>query len=164
VPTDASGRVHVEADLTIPGHDEVFVIGDQAHVVDPKTGEMVPGIAQGAIQAGRYVGRVIADEAKAAAADRPAPERPRFRYRDKGSLATIGRNKAVAEIGGWRFRGFLAWALWAVVHVVFLVSFRNRLTVMLSWMWSYILFDRGARLITGDDRVRVKRSVMAKEG
>jgi NADH dehydrogenase len=160
--TDRSGRVLVGSDLSVPGHPEVFVIGDQAHVVDPASGAMVPGVAQGAIQAGRYVGRIIAAETRAAAAGRPLPPRPPFRYRDKGSLATIGRNKAVAEIGRWRSQGFVAWALWAVVHVMFLVSFRNRLTVMLNWMWNYVLYDRGARLITGDDRVRVRRSVMAR--
>jgi NADH dehydrogenase len=161
-PADRAGRVMVEADLSIPGHDEVFVIGDQAHAVDPKTGSMVPGVAQAAIQGGRHVARIISDEARAARAGRARPARPPFRYRDKGALATIGRNEAVAEIGAWRGHGFIAWALWAVVHVMFLISFRNRLAVMLSWMWSYVLYDRGARLITGDTKVRVTRSVMAK--
>ncbi len=165
VPTDGSGRVMVGEDLTIPGHDNVFVIGDQAHAVDPATGEMVPGVAQGAIQGGRYAAKIIRAAVEAASSGKPAPDRPPFRYRDKGSLATIGRNKAVADIGGWRFGGFVAWALWAVVHVMFLVSFRNRVAVMLGWVWSYLFFDRGARLITGDrQKVTVKTSVMTRDG
>ncbi len=165
VPTDRSGRVMVGADLTIPGHDNVFVIGDQAHAVDPATGEMVPGVAQAAIQGGRYAAGVIAAEVKAEHADRTRPKRAPFRYRDKGSLATIGRNKAVADVGGWRFGGFIAWALWAVVHVMFLVSFRNRVAVMFGWVWSYLFYDRGARLITGDrQKVTVKTSVMTRDG
>jgi NADH dehydrogenase len=164
VPTDRSGRVIVGPDLTIPGHDTVFVIGDQAHAVDAATGEMVPGVAQGAIQGGRYAGRVIAAEVQAQRRGRPAPEREPFRYKDKGSLATIGRNKAVADVWGWKFRGALAWLLWAVVHVMFLVTFRNQLAVMAGWVWSYFFYDRGARLITGEHKVRVKSSVMATGG
>lgn len=164
VPTDGSGRVMVGEDLTIPGHDNVFVIGDQAHAVDPATGEMVPGVAQGAIQGGRYAAKIIRAAVEAASSGKPAPDRPPFRYRDKGSLATIGRNKAVADIGGWRFGGFVAWALWAVVHVMFLVSFRNRVAVMFGWVWSYLFYDRGARLITGDrQKVTVKTSVMTRD-
>lgn len=164
VPTDPSGRVIVRQDLTIPGHDNVFVIGDQAHALDLTTGEMVPGVAQGAIQGGRYAARVIMDEVRAALEGRARPARQPFKYADKGSLATIGRNKAVADVRGWRFGGFIAWALWAVVHVMFLITFRNRLAVMFGWMWSYLYYDRGARLITGHKKVRVKTSVMAKDG
>ena len=164
VPADRSGRVMVGPDLTIPGHPNVFVIGDQAHAVDPATGDMVPGVAQGAIQGGRYAAKIIRSEVGAANAGNPAPDRPPFRYRDKGSLATIGRNKAVADIGGWRFGGFIAWALWAVVHVMFLVNFRNRVAVMFGWMWSYLFYDRGARLITGaEQKVSVKSPVMTRE-
>ena len=125
---------------------------------------MVPGVAQGAIQGGRYAAKIIRAAVEAASSGKPAPDRPSFRYRDKGLLATIGRNKAVADIGGWRFGGFIAWALWAVVHVMFLVSFRNRVAVMFGWMWSYLFFDRGARLITGDrQKVTVKTSVMTRD-
>jgi len=163
-PSDRSGRVIVEEDLSVPGHPNVFVIGDQAHAVDPATGEMVPGVAQGAIQGGRYVAKIIKAEVGAVNSGKPAPARAPFRYRDKGSLATIGRNKAVADIGGWRFGGFIAWALWAVVHVMFLVSFRNRVAVMFGWVWSYLFFDRGARLITGNEqKVTVKTSVMTRQ-
>ena len=163
-PSDRSGRVIVEEDLSVPGHPNVFVIGDQAHAVDPATGDMVPGVAQGAIQGGRYVAKIIKAEVGAVNSGKPAPARAPFRYRDKGSLATIGRNKAVADIGGWRFGGFIAWALWAVVHVMFLVSFRNRVAVMFGWVWSYLFFDRGARLITGNEqKVTVKTSVMTRQ-
>jgi NADH dehydrogenase len=163
VPVDNAGRVIVGEALTIPGHDNVFVIGDQAHAVDPTTGEMVPGVAQGAIQGGRYAATIIEADVRADRMGHSRPERPPFRYNDKGSLATIGRNKAVAEIGRWKFGGWLAWFLWAVVHVMFLVSFRNRLAVMFGWIWSYVFYDRGARLITGDHKVRVKTSVMTKD-
>lgn len=159
VELDRAGRVKVEPDLTVPGHARIFVIGDQAHAVDPETGAMVPGLAQGAIQGGRYVAGVIAAEAEAAAAGRSAPEREPFRYRDKGTLATIGRNKAVADIRGLKMRGFVAWFLWVVVHVMFLVSFRNRIAVMSGWVWSYLFYDRGARLITGNRKVKVRRSL-----
>jgi NADH dehydrogenase len=157
---DRAGRVIVADDLSLPDHPEIFAVGDLAHAVDPSTGEMVPGVAQGAIQGGRHAARVIASEVRAAAAGRPAPQRKVFRYNDKGTLATIGRNKAVADLGRLKFRGLLAWLLWAVVHVMFLISFRNRLAVMLSWMWNYLFFDRGARLITGPARVMVRRSVL----
>jgi NADH dehydrogenase len=159
VELDRAGRVKVEPDLSIPGHDRIFVIGDQAHAVNPETGAMVPGLAQGAIQGGRYVAGIVAAEAEAAAAGRPAPEREPFRYRDKGTLATIGRNKAVADIRGLKLRGFVAWFLWVVVHVMFLVSFRNRIAVMSGWIWSYFFYDRGARLITGNRKVKVRRSL-----
>jgi NADH dehydrogenase len=160
VPTDSSGRVIVRADLSIPENDNVFVIGDLARVVDFRTTEIVPGVAQGAIQGGRYVARIIANELRAARACRDRPDRPPFRYNDKGTLATIGRNKAVADVRGWQSRGFVAWMLWAVVHVMFLISFRNRVAVMLSWFWSYLFLDRGARLITGHHKVHVKSSII----
>ncbi len=164
VEMDAAGRVYVGDDLTIPGHGNVFVIGDQAHTRDRGDGAMVPGVAQAAIQGGRYAARVIATESEALRAGRDRPARKPFRYVDKGSLATIGRNKAVAEVWGLEHNGLLAWLLWAVVHVMFLVSFRNRLAVMAGWIWSYLFFDRGARLITGSKKVRVKTSVMRKAG
>ncbi len=154
-PLDKAGRVMVEADGSLPGHPEAFVIGDLAHMKDP-TGAQVPGMAQGAIQSGRHVGRIIAREARARHRGESAPPRPAFRYRDKGSLATIGRNKAVADLRGLHLHGRIAWVLWAVVHVWSLISTRNRFAVMLSWMWDYIFFDRGARLITGDAEVQVR--------
>jgi len=157
---DEVGRVRVACDLSLPDHPNVFVIGDLAHVSDPSTGNMVPGVAQGAIQGGRHVARIIAAETAADRAGRNPPARPAFRYHDKGTLATIGRHKAVADLGQLKFHGFPAWFLWAVVHVMFLISFRNRLAVMFGWMWSYLFYDRGARLITGPGRVKVKTSVL----
>ncbi|MEX1309804.1 MAG: NAD(P)/FAD-dependent oxidoreductase [Candidatus Sulfomarinibacteraceae bacterium] len=161
---DRAGRVIVDRELSLPGHPEVFVIGDLAHAAEETTGRMVPGVAQGAIQGGRHAARVIAAEVEAAAAGLGAPDRPSFRYRDKGTLATIGRNKAVADLGRFTFSGFPAWFLWAVVHVGFLISFRNRLAVMFGWLWSYLFFDRGARLITGPSKIRVKKSVIEAPG
>lgn len=140
VPLDRAGRVVVDESLAVPGHPEVFVVGDLAAA---KCGERaVPGVAPAAIQGGRHVAAAI----KAALRGRP---RPTFRYRDKGSLATIGRARAVAEIGRFRFRGFVAWFAWMAIHIAFLIGFRSRLFVMLSWMGSYLTFRRGARLITG---------------
>jgi NADH dehydrogenase len=164
VELDRAGRVRVGPDLAIPGHPTIFVIGDQAHVVDPATGDMVPGVAQGAIQGGRYVAGVIAAEVGAASRGREAPPREPFRYHDRGTMATIGRNKAVAEVHGLRLRGVAAWFLWALVHITFLISFRNRAAVMLGWLWSYLFFDRGARLITGARKVRVRRPRLVDPG
>ncbi len=154
---DRAGRVVVNPDLSIPGHPNAFVIGDQAATIDSATGKPVPGVAQGAIQGGDHVGRIICRELTAARDGNPPPQRENFRYLDKGSLATIGRNRAVADIHGHKLSGFPAWIVWAVVHVLFLVSFRSRLAVGLSWCWSYLFGDRGARLITGDSAMRIKR-------
>jgi NADH dehydrogenase len=156
---DDAGRVIVNDDLSLSDHPEVFVVGDLAHVIDPATGAMVPGVAQGAIQGGRHVAGIIASELEAIGDGRRTADRPPFRYHDKGTLATIGRNKAVADLGRLKFRGFPAWFLWAVVHVMFLVSTRNRLAVMFDWLWNYLFFDRGARLITGPSKVRLRRSL-----
>ena len=145
-PTDRAGRVMVQSDLSIPGHPEVFVIGDLASVVDPDTNKPVPGVAPAAIQMGKYVARVIDREVRGKAL--PQQRRP-FHYRDKGMLATIGRAKAVAKLGKLKFSGLIAWLLWALVHVMYLIGFRNRLIVMLQWAWAYIAFQRGARVITG---------------
>lgn len=164
VGLDAAGRVLVGQDLTVPGHDNVFVVGDLAHVRYQDEDAPVPGVAQAAIQGGRYAARVIQTEVEANHVGRRTPERQPFRYDDKGSLATIGRNKAVAQVVGLQLKGTLAWLLWAVVHVMFLISFRNRFAVMLQWAWSYLFFDRGARLITGPKKVRVKSSVMRELG
>lgn len=154
VPLDDRGRIRVGSDLALPGHPDVFAIGDLAHVEDVRTGQLVPGVAPAAIQMGRYVARLLRTEA-----DRIGPRSARrpFAYRDKGSMATIGRARAVAAIGSWTFTGFFAWLLWGFVHVVPLATFRNRLFVMLSWVWSYVLFSKGARLITGKPEMRVRR-------
>ncbi len=141
VPLDRSGRVIVEQDLSLPGHPEVFVIGDLAACTD-KNGVAVPGVAPAASQAGKFVARQIRREL----AGKP---RESFAYMNKGNLATIGRSAAVAQFGNFGFSGFLAWLLWMAVHILFLVGFRNRYIVMLEWIWHYISFHRGARLITG---------------
>ena len=132
---DRAGRVKVEADLSVPGRPEVFVVGDLAAV------DGVPGVAPAAMQMGRYVGRLL-----------KSGERRPFRYRDKGSLATIGRARAVADIRGLRFGGFLAWLAWLAIHIFYLIGFRNRVLVLVGWAWHYITFRRGARIITGVPR------------
>jgi NADH dehydrogenase len=139
VPLDRAGRVVVEPELSIPGHDEIYVIGDLAHI--EQDGVLVPGVAPAAIQQGRHAARNII---RALSRE---PRRP-FHYVDKGMLATIGRGAAVAKIGRLKASGFVAWLLWLFVHIFFLIGFRNRLLVMIQWAWSYISFDRGARLIT----------------
>ena len=139
VPLDRAGRVLVEPDLTVPGHDNVYVIGDLAHL--EQEGKPVPGIAPAAMQEGRHAASNLLRSLG-------GQERLPFRYHDKGMLATIGRGAAVAHIGSIRASGYLAWILWLFVHVFFLIGFRNRLLVMIQWAWSYITFDRGARLIT----------------
>jgi len=141
-PVDRNGRVLVEADLTLPGHPEVFVIGDLASLQQAE-GTQLPGLAPVALQQGRWVARQIAADLTG------KPRRP-FRYLDKGSLATIGRAAAVADIGRFHISGFLAWLMWLFVHIFFLVGFRNRLIVMIQWAFSYFTFDRSARLITGE--------------
>jgi NADH dehydrogenase len=146
VPRDPSGRVEVLPDLSIPGHREVFVIGDLAKMV-MADGTQVPGVAQGALQGGRHVAKLIAAELHTGGAGRP--ERPAFRYHDKGNMATIGRAEAVIVTKHFARHGLLAWLLWWAVHIAFLVGFRNRLLVMFHWAWSWLTFKRGARLITG---------------
>ncbi len=136
-PRDRAGRVIVEPDLSIPGHPEVFVIGDLAQV--KSDGAEVPGVAQGALQEGRFVAKIIA-----------GGEREAFRYHDKGNMATIGRAEAVIATKRFAKHGLLAWLMWWAVHIYFLVGFRNRLLVMFHWAWSWLTFKRGARLITGD--------------
>jgi NADH:ubiquinone reductase (H+-translocating) len=142
VEKDRVGRVMVGLDLTLPGHPEIFVIGDTAHVPGAD-GQPLPGLAPVAKQQGAYVARVL----RARLAGKPAPGP--FRYRNFGTLATIGRRAAVADFGWIKISGTLAWLLWCVVHVSFLIGFRNRLVVILDWLWSYITFQSGARLITG---------------
>lgn len=141
VPTDHAGRVIVRADLSIEGHPEVFVAGDLARCA--WRDGMVPGVCPAAVQMGDHAARNIA---RLVAGKAGLP----FRYVDKGSLATIGRAKAVASVAGMKFGGVLAWLLWAGVHIFYLISFRNRVIVMLDWAWAYLFFKRGSRLITGE--------------
>jgi NADH dehydrogenase len=153
VPLDKSGRIMVNPDLSLPGYPFAFAVGDIAAVNDPETGVQVPGVAQGAIQMGRFVGRLIRDEIQGRS---KSESRPVFRYRDKGQMATIGRSRAVAQVGKWHFTGFFAWILWGLVHVLFLVGFRNRFAVLAQWIWDYVTFSKGARLITGNVRPQVR--------
>ncbi len=146
VALDRSGRVKVLPDCSVPGHQNVFVIGDQAAQRDANTKKPVPGVAQGALQMGEFVGKIIYEEVNLGAT---VASRPAFSYRDKGSMATIGRARAVADIGDRSYSGLVAWLLWSVVHVMFLVSFRNRLFVMFGWLYNYMIHLGGARLITG---------------
>jgi len=143
-PLDRAGRVQVEPDLSLPGHPEVFVIGDLASVTQPD-GKPVPGIAPAAKQMGRYVAATLK------ARWRGAPPPPPFRYRDDGTLATIGRMAAVAQFGRLKLSGLLAWWVWLVAHIAFLIGFRNRLVVMLDWAWAYWTYERHARIVTGND-------------
>lgn len=154
VDLDDQGRVRVEPDCSIPGYPRVFVVGDLAAQRDAVTGRAVPGVAQGAIQMGTFVGKIIRHEIEAG--ERRAP-RPAFRYRDKGEMATIGRARAVADLGGRTFGGFFAWILWSLVHITFLVGFRNKLLVMIHWAWQWLVQSRGARLITGGRKPHVER-------
>jgi NADH dehydrogenase len=146
-PTDKRGGVLVDAQLNPPELPNVFVLGDLAHI--EQDGRQVPGVAQPAMQMGDHVGRMIA-------ADLHRKPRPAFRYFDKGDMATIGRNSAIAKVE-WPFKAHLsglpAWVTWALVHIFFLIGFRNRIAVMASWFWTYLFFSRGARLITGDVRL-----------
>ena len=140
VPADRAGRVIVNEDLTVPGHSEVQVIGDLANFTH-QTGEPLPGISPVAMQQGRHAARNVLAMIKGRRAKR-------FRYWDKGTMATIGRNKAVADLRFLHLSGRLAWLAWLFVHIIFLVGFRNRLLVLFQWAWAYLTFDKGARLIT----------------
>jgi len=139
--TDRAGRAVVAPDYSLSAHPDVFVVGDTAALTDAK-GRVVPGLAPAAVQAGKYVGRVI--HARVTGAAPPAP----FAYRDDGTMATIGRGKAIALIRGFGFGGFIAWWMWGVIHIMPLVGFRNRVVVAIDWFWSYLTHARGARLIT----------------
>ena len=150
---DRSGRVIVGDDLSVPGHPHVFVAGDLAHRVDARTGRPVPAVAQGALQGGKFVGETIAAEIKAFQNGQPAPERKSFQYHDRGSMAIIGRNRAVAQMGELRFGGIIAFLMWALIHILFLIDFRRKLIVFIEWVWLYFSGGLGARLITGDDRM-----------
>jgi NADH dehydrogenase len=149
-PLDRAGRVIVEPDLSVPGHRDAFVIGDLAAFTHQ--GEKpVPGVAPAAMQGGQFVARAIE-------ADIAGRRRGRFRYRDKGSLATIGRQAGVADFGRLKLSGLPAWLAWLFIHLFFLIGFQNRLLVFLQWAWSYLTFQRGSRLITGSFNPTVPRA------
>jgi len=141
VPCDRAGRVEVRKDLSIPGYPEVFVIGDLASLKD-ENGKLLPGVAPVAMQEGTFVAKMIARDIAGQA-------REDFKYLDKGSLATIGRAAAVAQFGKLHISGFVAWLSWLFIHIFFLIGFRNRILVFIQWAWSYVTYERGARLITG---------------
>lgn len=142
VPLDKQGRVQVDADLSIPNYPEIFCIGDAGYALDQK-GRALPALASVAVQQGRYVGQILRK--------RLSPkERPPFRYLDKGTMATIGKTKAVGLFGKIQFSGLFAWFTWCFVHIMYLVGFRNRLVVLLQWLFSYSSSQRGARLIYRD--------------
>jgi NADH dehydrogenase len=143
---DRAGRVLIRDDLTVPGHPEIFVIGDAATVKD-ESGKPVPGVAPAAKQMGAYVGKLIA-------ARIAGQSLPPFRYRHAGDLATIGRRAAVVSIGKVHLTGFLGWLFWGVVHIYFLIGLRRRFVVAINWLWDYLTFQRGARLITDVPRQR----------
>jgi NADH dehydrogenase len=147
VAVDRAGRVLVQPDLSIPGHPNVFVAGDLAALPD-ENGKMLPGVASVAIQEGQAVADNIARDLNSQPQSQP---RRNFRYNDKGSLATIGRAAAVAQFGKFELSGYFAWLAWLFIHILFLIGFRNRLMVMIQWAWSYLTYERGARLITGSD-------------
>ncbi len=155
VETDKAGRVFVQPDLTIPGHKNIFVIGDMASIKQ-ENGEPVPGVSPAAMQMGTATAKNIL-------ADLNGGERKVFKYVDKGTMATIGRSKAIAHLAGLKFKGLIAWMMWLGLHVFFLIGFRNRIVVMLEWFWAYLTRERSARLITGDaDDLR--NAVMFLEG
>jgi NADH:ubiquinone reductase (H+-translocating) len=143
--TDRAGRVLVNPDLSIPGHPEVFVVGDLAALKD-EHGRWLPGVAPVAMQQGKATAHNIGRELRGEA-------RRNFHYFDKGNLATIGRAAAVAQFGKLHISGFLAWLAWLFIHIFFLIGFRNRLIVLIQWAWSYFTYERGVRLITGDKRL-----------
>jgi NADH dehydrogenase len=140
---DRAGRVRVkvQSDLSLPGHRDIFVIGDAAAATGPD-GRSLPGVAAVAKQQGWYVANLLMARAEGRTT-------PPFRYRDFGSMATIGRKRAVAQVGALKISGILAWLLWSLAHIYFLIGFRNRLAVALNWGWNYLTFQRGTRLITG---------------
>lgn len=144
VELDKSGRVKVNPDLSLPGHPELFAIGDMALVLDGN-GKPVPGVSPAAMQMGRHVARIIEDEIRTGA---KSAARPAFKYWDKGTMATIGRSAAVAWVGRFKFSGLVAWLAWLFIHLIFLVGFRNRIAVLFQWAYSYFSYKRSARIIT----------------
>jgi NADH dehydrogenase len=154
VELDRVGCIKVNPDLSVPGYPEVFVAGDLASIFNPETGQPVPGVAPAAMQMGKHVAKVIRQELVSGV---KVPDRQVFSYFDKGTMATIGKARAIADIHGWKFSGFFAWLLWSVIHLMFLVSFRSKLLVMINWIATYLFHSNGARLITGDFKPRIHK-------
>ena len=155
VDTDRAGRVKVAPDLSVPGHPDIFVIGDTA-LATGVDGKPLPGVAPVAKQQGEYVAHLVAERTRGRSV-------PPFRYRDFGALATIGRKRAVVQMGRLKLTGFIAWLLWSVAHIYFLIGFRNRFAVATNWLWNYITFQRGTRLITGISGARMEDMPMPEE-
>lgn len=155
-PTDRAGRVQVQPDLTLAGHPEVFIVGDLASI-HQQNGKPVPGLAQAAIQMGKFAAACIRGDLRGEA-------RKPFRYHDKGNLATIGRSAAIADIKGIHVSGYIAWLTWLFVHLLFLIGFRSRIQVLWEWFWEYVTFQGGARLITGQSRSIVPPAPGAVQG
>jgi NADH:ubiquinone reductase (H+-translocating) len=153
------GRVKVSPDCSVPGHPNAFVIGDAAYLVDSASGKQVPGVSQGALQMGRYVAKVIEAELRGGPAAARKLRANGFHYKDLGSMATVGKSRAVVEIGRLHFGGLLAWIAWMALHITVLIGFRNRVAVLLSWIYSYIFFRRGSRLITGLAPTNIKQPI-----
>jgi NADH dehydrogenase len=153
--TDRAGRVKVSSDLSVPGHPDIFVIGDTA-LLDGADGNPLPGVAPVAKQQGQYVADLLIARQQGEA------QKP-FRYSDFGALATIGRSRAVVQMGRLKIKGFIAWLLWSIAHIYFLIGFRNRLIVATNWLWSYATFQRGTRLITGVTGSRMEDMPMPEE-
>jgi NADH dehydrogenase len=149
--TDRAGRVKVGPDLSVPGHQNIFVMGDVAHALGA-AGQPLPGVAAVAKQQGRYVARLLKARLRGASL-------PPFRYRDFGTMATIGRKRAVVQLGRLKLTGFPAWVLWSIAHIYFLIGFRNRLLVAMNWGWNYVTFQRGTRLITGASGSRAEEAI-----
>ena len=145
---DKAGRVKVASDLSVPGHPELFAIGDLALVLEAD-GKPVPGVSPAAMQMGRHVAKIIDHEIHFGPGKMP---RPAFKYWDKGTMATIGRSAAVAEIGKLKLSGLIAWLAWLFIHLIFLIGFRNRVAVLLNWMYAYFAYKRGARIIINPDK------------
>jgi NADH dehydrogenase len=143
VELDRAGRVHVLPDLSIPGAPDLFAVGDIAHLVLPD-GSLLPGLAPAAIQTGRAAAENILASVR-------GKERKPFRYFDKGSMATIGKRRAIAKAGRLEMTGYIAWVAWLFVHLLYLVGFKNRVSVLMQWIWSYLFTRRSARLITERD-------------
>ena len=154
VPLDRAGRVLVKPDLSVPGYPNVFVIGDLASIVDTKTNQPVPGLAPAAMQMGDHVAKVIRQQVRGGV---KVEDRLPFSYFDKGTMATIGKARAVADIRGWKFSGLFAWLLWSGIHLMFLIGFRSKIVVMINWIWTYIFDNKGARLITGEFKPKITK-------
>jgi NADH dehydrogenase len=144
VPLDRAGRVHVNPDLSLAGADDIYVLGDLT-IVEDKNGRPLPGLAQVAKQQGSYIGRGLSQRLRSGKGSKP------FVFRNRGNVAIIGRHAAVFDLGWAQFTGFIAWVLWAIIHVYLLVGFEHRILVTVQWIWRYLTYESGSRLIIDDE-------------